>query len=55
MEITIKMNDIKMSIHHEYEDVTIERAFEMFNALLLGVTYSQETINNQIKKLAETL
>jgi len=48
MELSLKMHETRMIIEQQYDDITIDEMFNMFNALLISATFSQAQINNYI-------
>ena len=48
MELSLKMHETRMTIEQQYDDITIDEMFNMFNALLISATFSQAQINNYI-------
>lgn len=56
MELTLKMHEIKTTIETEYDDITIDEMFNMFNSLLISATFTQAQIDNYItEKAAEII
>jgi len=48
MELSLKMHETRMTIEQQYDDITIDEMFNMFNALLISATFSQAQIDNYI-------
>lgn len=44
MELKLKMNDIEICIKKDYDDIDISEMYEMFESLLIAVTYPSELI-----------
>jgi hypothetical protein len=48
MELSLKMHETRMIIEQQYDDITIDEMFNMFNALLISATFTQTQIDNYI-------
>ena len=44
MELKLKMHDIEICIKKDYDDINISEMFEMYESLLIAVTYPSELI-----------
>lgn len=55
MEIRLSNHDITVTIGVPREDVTIQECFDMFASCMIGITFTQEQINNYIIDKAEEL
>ena len=55
MELSLKMHETRMIIEQQYDDITIDEMFNMFNALLISATFTQTQIDNYIIDKANEL
>lgn len=55
MRLELSNHDITVTIGVPREDVTISEWYDMFASCLIGVTFTQEQINNYIIDKAEEL
>jgi len=54
MQISLKHYEIKVTIDMP-DDVSLDKVFEQFNALLISATFQQESINRWIIEKADEL
>ena len=55
MKLQVENHDITVIISKPYGDVTITEWYDMFASCLIGVTFTQEQINNYIIDKANEL
>jgi hypothetical protein len=54
-KLSLSTNDTTMSIEFDNWDVDLDQYFQAFKALLVGTTFTEETINHWIIDEAEIL
>lgn len=55
MKLQLETYGKKYSVETDYDDLTIEDYFDLFNGLLVQATFNQTTINDYIIELADEL
>lgn len=55
MKLELTTYGKKISLETEHDDVSVDEYFDAFKTLLIGVTFSERTINEFIIELAEEL
>ena len=55
MKLELNNHDITITVGIPREDVTISEWYDMFGACLIGITFTQEQINNYILDKAQEL